>query len=68
MPIEDCSMFKTALLVHKFLLSGYPIYFEPFLKPRHSGYNTCRSLADGVVLEALHTWPHQYISLLSILD
>ena len=40
-----------ALLVYKFLLSGYPKYFEPFLKPRHSVYRMRRSQSDGVLLE-----------------
>ena len=41
----------TALLVYKFLLSGYPKYFVPFLKPRHSVYNTHKSQAVGVLFE-----------------
>ena len=43
-----------ALLVHKFLQSGYPKYFEPFLKPRDSVYRTCRSQSDGMLLEVAH--------------
>ena len=39
LPIEHHSIFKTALLVYKFLYRGYPNYFSPFLKPRHSIYN-----------------------------
>ena len=31
LPIEHCSIFKTALVVYKFLQSGYPKYFVPFL-------------------------------------
>ena len=30
LPIEYHSVFKTALLVYKFLQSGYPKYFVPF--------------------------------------
>ena len=40
-----------ALLVYKFLLSGYPKYFEPLLKPRHSVY---KSPFDCVLLEVPH--------------
>ena len=66
LPIEHHSIFKTALLVYKFLHRGYPKYFAPFLKPRHSVYNTRKSQADGVFLEVPHFAP-QYISPLSIL-
>ena len=40
--------------MYNFLQIGYPTYFEPFLKPRHSVYNTGRSQADAVVLEVPH--------------
>ena len=39
------------LVLCKFLQSGYPKYFETFLKPRHSVYNTHRSEADSLLLE-----------------
>ena len=51
LPIEHRSIFKTALLVYKFLHCGYPKYFAPFLKPRQSVYNTRKNQADGVFLE-----------------
>ena len=54
LPFEDCSVFKIVLLVYKFLRSGYPKYFEPLLKPRHSVQHTHRSQTNGVVLEVLH--------------
>ena len=34
LPIEYHCVFKTALLVYKFLHSGTPDYFIPYLKPR----------------------------------
>ena len=37
----------TALLVFILLQSGNPKYFKPFLKPRHSLYNTQTSQTDG---------------------
>ena len=52
--IKYRSMFKTAVLVYKFLHSGNPKYFEPFLIPRHNAYNTCRSQSDGMFLEVPH--------------
>ena len=54
LPVLHCSVFKTALLVYKFLHSGHPKYFELFLKPRHSVYRTRRSQSDGVLLEVPH--------------
>ena len=54
LPIMHRSVFKVALLVYKFLHSGHPKYFEPFLKPRHSMYRTRRSQSQGVLLEVPH--------------
>ena len=31
--------------------SGDPNYFEPFVKPRHSVYETCRSQSNAVLFE-----------------
>ena len=50
LPIKHHSVFKTALLVYKFLQKNFPKYFEPFLKPGHSVYKTHRSQSDGVLL------------------
>ena len=54
LPIKYRSIFNTAMLVYKFLHSGNPKYFEPFLIPRHSAYNTHRSQSDGIFLEVPH--------------
>ena len=54
LPIEQRSIFKTALLVYKLLNCGQPRYFAPFLKPIQSVYNTRKSQADGVFLELPH--------------
>ena len=62
LPIEHRSIFKTALLVNKFLHRAYPKYFAPFLKPRHSIYNTHKSQADGVFLEVPDFDPSVYKS------
>ena len=37
-----------------FLHSGFPIYFTPFFKPRHSVCNIRKCQADGVFLEVPH--------------
>ena len=50
--LNNGSIFKTALLVFKFLHSGYPKYFVPFHK--QSVYNTRKSPDDGVLLEVPH--------------
>ena len=52
--IKYHSIFKTAMLVYKLLHSGNPKYFEPFLIPRHSAYNTHQSQSDGKFLEVPH--------------
>ena len=62
LPIEHHSIFKTALLVDKFLHRAYPKYFAPFLKPRHIVCNTCKSQADGVFLQVPHFAPSVYKS------
>ena len=54
LPIEHCSVFKTALLVYKFLHSGYPKYFVPFLKARHIVCNTHKIQSGGVFLQVPH--------------
>ena len=54
LPFKYRSIFKTAMLVYKFLHSGNPKYFEPFLITRHSAYNTRRSQSDGIFLEVPH--------------
>ena len=54
LPIKYRYIFKTAVLVYKFLHSGNPKYFEAFLIPRHSAYNTHRSQSEGIFLEVPH--------------
>ena len=54
LPIKYCSIFKTAVLVYKFLHRGSLKYFEPFLISRHSAYNTRRSQSDGMFFEVPH--------------
>ena len=51
LPIKYRSIFKTAVLVYKFLHSGNHEYFEPFLIPRHSAHNIRQSQSDGMFLE-----------------
>ena len=51
LPTKQCCIFKTELLVFKFLCTGFPKYFNPFPKIRKSAYNTHASQPDSVVLE-----------------
>ena len=46
LPIKYRCMFKTATLVYKFLHSGSPSYFQPFLSLSSCSYSTRRSHPD----------------------
>ena len=46
LPVKYRCMFKTAILVYKFLHSGSPSYFQPFLSPSSCSYSTRRSHPD----------------------
>ena len=48
--VRDNSMLKMATLVYKFLNSGYPSYFSPFLISCGSKYNTRARSLDGNIL------------------
>ena len=52
LPIKYRCMFKTATLVYKFLQSGSPSYFLPFLSLRSCSYSTRHSHPD-----------HQYLAV-----
>ena len=52
--IQSPSKVVIWILVYKFLHSGKPKYFEPFLIPRHSANNTRGSQSDGMFLEVPH--------------
>ena len=47
------SSFHLRVIDPNYLYSSHP-YFEPFLIPRHSAYNTRRSQSDGIFLEVPH--------------
>ena len=46
-PVEQCSVFKTATLVYKFLHNGFPKYFSPYISSYSSSYGTRRSQSGG---------------------
>ena len=43
LPVEQRTVFKTATLVYKFLHTGFPRYFAPYLSSYNSSYSTRRS-------------------------
>ena len=56
------NIFKTALLVYKYLHTNCPKYFSPFLKVRQCAYNTRLSQSDGIVLNVPQYQPSIYKS------
>ena len=45
--VEQCTVFKTATLVYKFLHTGFPKYFAPYLSSYSSSYGTRCSQSGG---------------------
>ena len=65
LPTEYNSVFKTELLLYRFLQSAYPKYFDTFLRDRHSVSNSEAKLM--VCCPRVYTLPHFHTSLQSIL-
>ena len=47
LPVEHHTVFKTATLVFRFLHTGFPKYFTPYLSSYSSSYTTRRSQSGG---------------------
>ena len=62
LPIRHRCIFKTALLVYKYLHTNCPKYFSPFLKVRQCAYNTRLSQSDGIILHVPQYQPSIYTS------
>ena len=62
LPIRHRCIFKTALLVYKYLHTNCPKYFSPFLKVRQCAYNTQLSQSDGIILHVPQYQPSIYKS------
>ena len=62
LPIRHRCIFKTALLVYKYLHTNCPKYFSPFLKVRQCAYNTRLSQSDGIILHVPQYQPSIYKS------
>ena len=62
LPIRHRCIFKTALLVYKYLHTNCPKYFSPFLKVRQCAYSTRLSQSDGIILNVPQYQPLIYKS------
>ena len=62
LPIRHHCIFKTALLVYRYLYTNCSKYFSPFLKVRQCAYNTWLSQSDGIILHVPQYQPSIYIS------
>ena len=62
LPIRHRCIFKTALLVYKYLHTNCPKYLSPFLKVRQCAYNTRLSQSDGITLHVPQYQPSIYKS------
>ena len=60
---EHCSVFKTAILVYKFLHTGFPKYFAPYICSYSSSYSTRRSQSGGNFLVILKFQPSVHKSI-----
>ena len=47
LPVEHRSVFKTATLVYKFIHTGFPKYFAPYISSFSSSYSTRHSQSGG---------------------
>ena len=47
LPVEQRTMFKTATLIYKFLHTGFPRYFAPYLSSYSHAYGTRCSQSGG---------------------
>ena len=61
LPVEQHMVFKTATLVYKFLHTGFPRYFAPYLSSYSSSYSTRRSQSGGnfLVIPKFHPSVHK---------
>ena len=69
LPVQQCTVFKTATLVYKFLKTGFLRYFAPYLSSYSSSYSTWHSQSGGNFLVILKFYPsvHKFVSLVIIL-
>ena len=63
LPVEQCTVFKTATLVYKFLHTGFPRYFAPYFSAYSSSYSTRRSQSGGNFLAIPKFYPSVHTSV-----
>ena len=63
LPVEQHTVFKTATLVYKFLHTGFPRYFAPYLCSNTSSYSTRHSQSDGNFLVIQNFYPSVHKSV-----
>ena len=63
LPVEQCTVFKTATLVYKFLHTGFPRYFAPYLSTYGSSYSTRCSQSGGNFRVILKFYPSVHKSV-----
>ena len=63
LPVEQCTVFKTATLVHKFLHTGLPRYFAPYLSSYSRSYSTRHSQSGGNFLVIPKLYPSVHKSV-----
>ena len=63
LPVEQGTVFTTATLVYKFLHTGFPRYFAPYLSSYSSSYSTRRSQSGGnfLVIPKFYTSVHKSV-------
>ena len=54
LPIRQCIIFKTLVFVYKYLTTGQPKYFTPYLSLYKSAMNTRRSKPQNLFLQVPH--------------
>ena len=63
LPVGQCMVFKTATLVYKFLHTGFPRYFAPYLSSYSSSYSTRCSQSGGNFLVIPKFYPSVHKSI-----
>ena len=63
LPVEQRTVFKTATLVYKFLHTGFPRYFAPYLSSYSSSYSTRSNQSGGNFLVIPKFYPSVHKSV-----
>ena len=73
LPVQFRSEFKLATLVYKFIHTGFPKYFAPYLSTYHNTYNTRRSQSVANFLNGpkfqpkIHKFTNSLVSVLPLM-